>query len=102
MNAARKVFEALARSEHPFLTPRQVAILFILCHDDALHTVRGVAQKLDVTKPIVTRAITAFEEIGFARRAPNPDDGRDVFLVPTDAAFAFVQMLTDAAQGEAA
>ena len=45
------------RSAVPDLTMRQVAILMTIYLDPPPHTVRGLATKLGVTKPVVTRAL---------------------------------------------
>lgn len=90
MNTPRQAFEALVKSPYSNLTNRQISILFILTKDQGDHTIRGIAAKLDTPKPIVTRAVDAFESMGFAKRERSPHDGRDVFVRPQEKAFEIV------------
>ena len=45
------------RDESPDLTMRQAAILLTVYLEPPPHTVRGLAARLDVTKPVITRAL---------------------------------------------
>ena len=45
------------RDDAPDLTMRQMAILLTIYLDPPPHTVRGLAARLDVTKPVITRAL---------------------------------------------
>ncbi len=45
------------RDEMPDLTTRQAAILLTIYLEPPPHTVRGLAAKLNVTKPVITRAL---------------------------------------------
>ncbi|TIV06561.1 MAG: MarR family transcriptional regulator, partial [Mesorhizobium sp.] len=53
----QQVMLAQVRNGEPDLTMRQTAILFTIYLDPPPHTVRGLAAKLNVTKPVITRAL---------------------------------------------
>jgi DNA-binding MarR family transcriptional regulator len=75
------------------LTARQLAVLLVCCLDDAPHTVRGLAQRLTVAKPAITRATDRLEEFGLAKRQSDPRDRRSVLLVATPLGRDFVREL---------
>lgn len=58
---ALRLWQQVALSEvqdrAPDLTVRQAAILLTIYLDPPPHTVRGLAAKLNVTKPVITRAL---------------------------------------------
>lgn len=66
------------------LTLRQLAILAIICDRPGPHRVRDLAAELAVGKPIITRAIHAFQRHGLAL-CHKEEDRRSVDLEPTDA-----------------
>ena len=47
----------LVRDGEPDLSARQVTILLTIYLEPPPHTVRGLASKLGVTKPVITRAL---------------------------------------------
>jgi DNA-binding MarR family transcriptional regulator len=91
----------LVRREGPDLTARQLAVFLAVYLDDGPHTVRGLAQELDVCKPAITRALDRLGEFDLARRKVDPTDRRSVFVLPTPAGWAFLAELR-AAMGETA
>jgi DNA-binding MarR family transcriptional regulator len=72
------------RSGHPDLTNRQMAIMLLVTLDKNPHTVRGLARTLDVSKPVVTRALNRLGALGYLRRERDENDRRNIFVVPTD------------------
>ena len=79
-------FETLVqgvRSDAPDLSARQPAILLAVYLDPAPHTIRGLAHKLSISKPAVTRAIDFLSGLEFVRRMPDKNDGRSVFIQRT-------------------
>ena len=48
---------ALVRDGEPDFSPRQLSILLTIYMESPPHTVRGLAKKLGVTKPVITRAL---------------------------------------------
>ncbi|QTH19621.1 winged helix-turn-helix transcriptional regulator [Rhizorhabdus wittichii] len=81
------------------LTTRQTAILAIVCDWPGDHTVRSLAQRLGVSKPVVTRALNSFGRLGLVKRVGDPDDRRVIFAVPTDAGRAARQAMRELAHG---
>lgn len=67
----------------PDLTMRQLAIMDLVANDPGPHTVRGVARQLGIVRPVVTRALNTLGELGFLMRAPDPDDGRSLYILMT-------------------
>ncbi len=84
---------AVVRREGPDLTARQLAVFLSVYLDDGPHTVRGLAQELNVCKPAVTRALDRLGEFDLARRKVDPTDRRSVFVLPTPAGWAFLAEL---------
>jgi DNA-binding MarR family transcriptional regulator len=71
------------RSRGPDLTARQLAIVLCVYLTDPPHTVRRLARELKLRKPAVTRALDKLEELGLARRKPDPDDKRSIVVQRT-------------------
>jgi DNA-binding MarR family transcriptional regulator len=67
------------------LSARQLGIFLVAYLESGPHTVRGLAVRLDISKPAVTRSVDRLEELGFARREPDPRDRRSVLVGRTDA-----------------
>lgn len=83
----------LVAGDLPDLTTCQIAVLLI-CHlDRELQTVRGLAQRLNVDRAAITRAVDRLESLGLARRLPDPLDRRGSRVETTAKAAAFVQTL---------
>lgn len=72
------------RSGEPDLTNRQMALLMLVYLTPGPHTVRGLAQTLGVSKPVVTRALNTLGTLGYLRRERDQDDRRNVFVVRTN------------------
>ena len=71
------------RSGRPDLTMRQMAIVLTVFLEPPPHTVRGLAQALNIAKPAVVRALDRLEELDFVRRREDPDDKRNVLIERT-------------------
>ncbi|WP_260484373.1 MarR family winged helix-turn-helix transcriptional regulator [Sphingomicrobium flavum] len=78
-----RALKEYVRSGAPDLTNRQMAILMMVYRTDGPHTVRGLARKLGVSKPVVTRALNTLGSLGYLRRERDQDDRRNVFVVET-------------------
>jgi len=70
------------------LTIRQIAVLNVVCVDDSPHRVRWIAEKLNLSKPVVTRALTKLHTLGLVAKERDPHDGRDILVHETDAGLA--------------
>lgn len=69
----------LLKKKRHNLTVRQLAVFFE-CREGP-QTVRGMSDKLGITKPAVCRAADKLCEINFLSREPDPDSRRSVLLV---------------------
>jgi len=59
------------------------------------HTVRGLAARLDVTKPVITRALNTLGRIGLVSRHRDAKDRRNVLVQRTVAGALAVERLGD-------
>jgi DNA-binding MarR family transcriptional regulator len=71
------------RSGEPDLTNRQMALLMLVYLDSGPHTVRGLARALNVSKPVVTRALNRLGALGYLRRQRDEADKRNIFIART-------------------
>jgi DNA-binding MarR family transcriptional regulator len=89
----RYVVVALVRRDGPDLTARQLGV-FLTCYlDDEAQTVRGLAAKLKVSKPAITRALDRLSEFDLVRRKTDPLDRRSVSAQWTATGMAFLRDL---------
>src|SRR3546814_6220758 len=56
------------RSGRPDLTNRQMALMLTVYIGAGPHTVRGLAEALNVSKPVITRALNKLSALGYLRR----------------------------------
>lgn len=68
------------KSGHPDLTNRQMALLLVVGREGGLHTVRGLAARLGVSKPVVTRALNSLTGLELVKRRVDERDRRSVFI----------------------
>ncbi|MGB0747433.1 MAG: MarR family transcriptional regulator [Magnetospiraceae bacterium] len=71
------------RQESPDLSARQMALLLTVYLTPPPHTVRGLAEALNVSKPAVTRAIDRLVAHDLIRRKPDEHDRRSVLIQRT-------------------
>lgn len=71
------------RADAPDLSSRQMAILLTAYLTPPPHTVRGLAQTLNISKPAVTRALDRLGELGLLKRRPDETDRRSVLVQRT-------------------
>jgi DNA-binding MarR family transcriptional regulator len=86
----RRALIRYVRSGEPDLTNRQMAMLLIIGLEDGLHTVRGLAARLQVSKPVVTRALNSLTGLGLVERRVDPHDRRSVLIDLTAGGRAFI------------
>ena len=77
------------------LSNRQLAILLTIYLELPPHTVRGLAAKLNVTKPVITRALDAMGEIDLVARRRDPADRRNVIVQRTVQGALYLEKLGD-------
>lgn len=82
-------------NKQPDLTSRQLALLLHVYLEPQPHTVRGLAAALNVSKPVITRAIDSLGALGLLKRVRDEKDKRSVFIQRTVKGAVF---LTDFAQ----
>lgn len=68
------------RSGQPDLTNRQMALMMLVHRSDGPHTVRGLAEQLKVSKPVITRALNKLGMMDFVRRERDSADRRNIFV----------------------
>jgi DNA-binding MarR family transcriptional regulator len=83
------------RGETRDLTTRQMAVLLAVYLDPPPHTVRGLAEKLAVTKPVITRALDTLGEAGLVTRRRDEADRRNVLVFRTVEGSLAVERLGD-------
>ncbi len=71
------------RSGEPDLTNRQMALMLLVYLDPGPHTVRGLARALNVSKPVVTRALNRLGALSYLRRQRDETDKRNIFVART-------------------
>jgi DNA-binding MarR family transcriptional regulator len=78
------------RSARPDLTNRQMALLMVVYLGPGPHTVRGLAARLGVSKPVVTRALNTLGALNYLRRQKDESDLRNIFVERTPQGRAFL------------
>ncbi len=86
---------AMVRDGEPDLSARQLTILLTIYLEPPPHTVRGLAAKLGVTKPVITRALDTMGRIGLLSRRRDDADRRNVVVQRTVKGALFVERLGD-------
>ena len=74
---------ALVTDGEPDLSARQLAILLTIYLEPPPHTVRALAAKLRVTKPVITRALDTMGKLGLVSRRRDETDRRNVVIQRT-------------------
>jgi DNA-binding MarR family transcriptional regulator len=79
------------RSGQPDLTNRQMALMLLVYMTPGPHTVRGLANILGVSKPVITRALNTLGTLGYLRRVRDEADRRNVFVAKTSTGQDFLE-----------
>ena len=100
----RRAIVNSVRADAPDLSARQMALLLSVYLTPPPHTVRGLAQLLNVSKPAITRAVNRLSELGMVRRKTDEDDRRSVLIQRTVKGSVFLrefgELIVSAAAGE--
>jgi DNA-binding MarR family transcriptional regulator len=91
----QQVMLSQVRDDTPDLTMRQTAILFTIYLDPPPHTVRGLAARLNVTKPVITRALDMMGAMKLVSRHRDELDKRNVLVKRTVEGALFVERFGD-------
>jgi DNA-binding MarR family transcriptional regulator len=83
------------RLDNRDLTVRQIAILLHIYLVPPPHTVRGLAATLDVTKPVITRALDTMGDMGLVDRVRDDADRRNVIIKRTVGGALYLEKLGD-------
>lgn len=85
----------LVRDDDRDLSARQLTILLTVYLEPPPHTVRGLAAKLNVTKPVITRALDTMGRMEILQRRRDPADRRNVVVQRTVRGALYVERLGD-------
>ncbi|GAB4069512.1 MarR family transcriptional regulator [Ancylobacter sonchi] len=83
------------RDEAPDLSQRQLAILLSVYLESPPHTVRGLAARLGVTKPVITRALDTMGARKLVSRRRDEADRRNVIVQRTVEGALYLEKLGD-------
>jgi DNA-binding MarR family transcriptional regulator len=86
---------ALVTDGEADLSVRQLAVLLTIYLEPPPHTVRGLAAKLHVTKPVITRALDTMGKVDLVSRKRDPADRRNVVIQRTVKGALYVEKLGD-------
>ena len=90
-----EVMVDLVRDEEVDLSARQLAILLTIYLEVPPHTVRGLAKRLNVTKPVITRALDTMGSLDLVSRRRDDLDRRNVIVQRTVKGTLFLDRLSD-------
>lgn len=85
----------LVREHDIDLSARQIAILLTIYLEVPPHTVRGLAKRLNVTKPVITRALDSMGGLDLVSRRRDDVDRRNVIVQRTVKGALFLDRLGD-------
>ena len=85
----------LVRLDQTGLTLRQLSILLTVYLELPPHTVRGLAERLHVAKPVISRALDTLGRQDLVLRKRDPSDRRNVLVQRTVKGALFVENLGD-------
>jgi len=85
----------LVHDDKPDLTLRQITILMTVYLEPPPHTVRGLAARLNVTKPVITRALDTMGAMSLLRRRRDEADRRNVVIQRTLEGSLFLEHVGD-------
>jgi DNA-binding MarR family transcriptional regulator len=68
-----------------------MALLLVVYLRPGPHTVRGLARILNVSKPVVTRALNRLGALGYLRRQRDDSDKRNIFVARTSEGEEFLE-----------
>lgn len=91
----REAHRACVRSKDPDLTSRQMSVLLSVYMIEQPHTVRALASDLNISKPVITRALDTLSKMGLIKRKKDPSDGRSILVQRTVKGAVFLSELSD-------
>ncbi|MBI1621897.1 MarR family transcriptional regulator [Aquamicrobium zhengzhouense] len=91
----QQVMLAEVRDDFYDLTTRQMAILLTIYLDPPPHTVRALAEKLNVSKAVITRALDTMGAMKLVSRHRDEKDKRNVLIRRTVEGALYVERIGD-------
>lgn len=73
------------------IRPSEMGVLNIIAGTKGQHTPVMLAEKLGVSKPMITAHITSLESKGYITKDPSAPDKRAYYIRPTDKALELVE-----------
>ena len=86
---------AMVRDDQPDLSVRQMSILLTVYLEAPPHTVRDLARKLGVSKPVITRALDSMGKLDLVTRRRDAKDKRNVLVQRTVKGALYLERLAD-------
>ena len=83
------------RRDSPDLSARQMALMLSVYLTPAPHTVRGLSETLNISKPAITRALDRLSALGMVKRKVDEDDRRSVLIQRTVKGSVFLHEFGD-------
>jgi DNA-binding MarR family transcriptional regulator len=90
---------AMVKDEEPDLSIRQMCILLTIYLEAPPHTVRDLARKLGVSKPVITRALDTMGKLELVTRRRDEKDRRNVLIQRTVKGALYLERLADTIGG---
>ena len=95
LHILKETLTASVRSDGPDFSARQLTVfLKVYLEPGTEHTVRGLAEALNVSKPAITRALDRLEDSEFAKRETDPKDRRSVIVRRTSKGSVYLGTLS--------
>jgi DNA-binding MarR family transcriptional regulator len=85
----------LVRGDEPDLSTRQVTLLLTVYLEAPPHTVRDLARKLGVSKPVITRALDSLGKLELLARRRDETDRRNVLVQRTVKGVLYLERLAE-------
>ena len=95
LNLWHDVHLALVHDDEPDLSVRQITLLLTVYLEAPPHTVRHLAKKLGVSKPVVTRALDSMGKLELVSRRRDEKDRRNVLIQRTVGGALYLERLAD-------
>ena len=86
---------AQVKDDEPDLSVRQMSIILTIYLEAPPHTVRDLAFKLHVSKPVITRALDSMGKLGLVSRRRDDEDKRNVLVQRTVKGALYLERLSD-------
>ena len=87
------IAQTCVREGEPDLSFRQLSVLLMLYLNAPPHSVTGIAAKLKVSKPVITRALDHLAKIGLISRTRSAKDKRMLMIARTTEGALFLDRL---------